>query len=343
MFLNLLKIFGSGLYKFFISLRRRITCIICIVCLFLIIVPTLPTIVAHFYLLFLPSSGACSEYNFEKDSNGNFRFYSTFWIDLPHSISASRDLSYSAYLFRLEYISISDMQLTEQFFLSTSRHKKLEHLYLNGCQFESHWLSHLSACKNIGSIFVLNCKSNISPQRNIIRSIEKNQELNHLVLMNVEITEDDIISLNKLTNLSNLVLSSCTFQTNQTAEELCDFVVNKAVNMLGIRLVGVPATEKYLQAIIDKPTLDNVHIENNSITDEIISNIKIPTGQMKDITIKSNSISDVGLLKIHIEPNIFLTLEDTTITETAWNNFLQANPTIEDCFYRKDKVTIKHR
>jgi hypothetical protein len=235
------------------------------------------------------------------------------------------------------------MQLTEQFFLSTARHKKLDHLSLRGCQFESHWLSHLSACKNIGSIFILNYKNNISPQRNIIRSIEKNQELNHLVLMNVEITEDDIISLNKLTNLSNLVLSSCTFQTNQTAEELCDFVVNKAVNLLGMRLVGVPTTEKYLQAIIDKPILQNIHIENNAITDEIISNIKIPPGQMKDITIKSNSISDAGLLKIHIEPNIFLTLEDTTITEATWNNFLQANPMIEDCFYRKDKVTIRHK
>jgi hypothetical protein len=159
--------------------------------------------------------------------------------------------------------------------------------------------------------------------------------------MNVEITDDDVTSLKKLTNLAIFVLSACTFQTNRTAEEICYFVVNS--KLVNVRLIDVPNTEMYLQAIIDKPTLQNIYIKNNAITDEIIGNINLSARQRKNITINSNSISNAGLMKIKMKPNMFLILENTTITETDWNNFLLANPMIEDYFYQKDKVSIRYK
>ncbi|MDR1054236.1 MAG: hypothetical protein LBL39_08670, partial [Planctomycetaceae bacterium] len=92
--------------------------------------------------------------------------------------------------------------------------------------------------------------------------------------------------------------------------------------------------------------LDKISIASNNITDELISNIRMPimpVGHNRQIIIKSNSISDDGLMHIRLEPRTILRLTDTTITEEGLKNFLQANPSLTGQFNTENSIVELYR
>jgi hypothetical protein len=302
----------------------------------------MPVIIAHFNLLLIPSEGVRVSYYFERQL-GKYKLYSEFDITTHHVNSANLDLMYSTYLFGLEYINLCNMKLSEQFFLSTSKHANLRDLTLYHCDFESNWLSYLSSCKKICHISIINRKKHGQLQHGIITMLDNFRELESLILGSVAITDSDVIILDKLNTIEVLHFCSCTFQNHETLEYFYKFIIDRADNVRCIYLENIPNINQYLQAILDKPTFDRIIVCDNAINDEVLDSIKMPIGQEKSIVIKCNAISDDGLMKIRIEPYISLELQDTNITEIVWNRFLQVNQSIENCFYRKDKIIIKHQ
>jgi hypothetical protein len=232
------------------------------------------------------------------------------------------------------------MKLTERYFKQLSAQSNLRSIILENCDFESSWLLYLSKCKRLHSIALI--FKSCSPQSNIIRSLEKNTVLRELTLEQSEITDEDIMVLEKLIDLEKLALSSCTFQTNQGIECFYEFIEMRAINLKKL-LLDTPDIEKHIQAIIDKPTLDLIFIVSDKITNEIISNIKMPIGHKKRIVIKSNSISDVGLMQIQLTPDIELCLYESTITEEGLKKFLSLNPSIIGKYNNHSEVELTHK
>jgi hypothetical protein len=69
----------------------------------------------------------------------------------------------------------------------------------------------------------------------------------------------------------------------------------------------------------------------------------MPVGHNRQIIIKSNSISDDGLMHIRLEPRTILRLTDTTITEEGLKNFLQANPSLTGQFNTENSIVELYR
>ncbi|MDR1291536.1 MAG: hypothetical protein LBK06_10080, partial [Planctomycetaceae bacterium] len=135
-----------------------------------------------------------------------------------------------------------------------------------------------------------------------------------------------------LTKLNCLTLRSCTFQTDKTAESFYEFIEKRAVNLRTANLINIPDIELHIQAIIDKPDLEIISMESNNITDELLSGFKMSVRYYKVVEIKSNSISDNGLMQIQLEPKTKVRLVDTKITEDGLKKFLQANPYVTGQF-----------
>jgi hypothetical protein len=274
-----------------------------------------------------------AEYNFYGGIySGDQLLSSVFAIDADHADSdlVYTDLDYSTYLFCLEFISIEEMRLTEHYFKRLSAQSNLRQVILCNCDFDSKWLTHLSKCRKLA---VVELKFNGSPlQWNVIKSLEKNNNIEMITLENVGITDEDVAVLNRLTDLYFLDLRSCVFQTDKTAESFYEFIEKRAGNLRRVDLTNIPDIELHIQAIIDKPKLHTISITSNNITDELIGKIKMPIGHRKQIKITSNSISDEGLMQIQLEPKIILDLVDTTITEEGIKNFSKANPFVTSEF-----------
>jgi hypothetical protein len=159
--------------------------------------------------------------------------------------------------------------------------------------------------------------------------------LQELSLNCVGITNEEVIVLDRLNDLECLGLYSCEFRDDKTEEKFYEFIENRADNLRLAVLANIPNIELHIQAIIDKPELDRISIASDNITDELISNIRMPimpVGHNRQLIIKSNSISNDGLMHIRLEPRTILRLTDTKITEEGLKKFLQANPSLTGQF-----------
>jgi hypothetical protein len=334
------------LYKRMTPFGRRVVSY-CFCVLFILVVIWLIwlPIESHINLIFMPSEGVIAEYNLQGGGMySKNKLSSLFYISAEHTDSAYRDLKYSTYLFGLESVSIHDMKLTEKYFKRISAHNDLRHLSLHQCDFDIKWLTYLAKCRRL---FTVDLEFNSDRlQWNVIKSLEKNDRLQEISLRNAGITNEDMIVLDRLSDLECLGLYSCEFSNDKTEEKFYEFIEKRADNLVLAVLANIPNIERHIQAIIDKPELDKISIASNNITDELISNIRMPimpVGHNRQIIIKSNSISDDGLMHIRLEPRTILRLTDTTITEEGLKNFLQANPSLTGQFNTENSIVELYR
>jgi hypothetical protein len=325
--------------KYLIANKRRVLCIIGFLILLFTII-NFYTIIAHIQLFFTPSKGVYAKYSFYDREKDQFHFSSFFRIEAKHADTIVGNLSHSAYLFRLESISLGKVDLTEQFFLSASKHTNLKYLYLYNCNFDSQWLQHIAKCKNILWIDVENDQHHNQRHSNIIKSLEKNYSLRELNLSGIDITDQDISTLYKLRSLELLAIRSCTIQTLQAEKELFEFIQNSST-LRFLALKDIHNSENYLQSIFDSQSLFSISMYNDNITDENLIKIIFNAGKLKRINIQSKSISDDGLQKICIPLDTELTLWNTSITQDGCDTFLRSNPHLTG-YYKNGRMVIKN-
>jgi hypothetical protein len=294
-------------------------------------------------LLFMPSTGVQVLYLLRDDSGDDpeqFHVCSLFRVEVNHADSIDKDLTHSAYLFRLKLISLKEVDLSERFFLSMSRHANLKYILLYNCNFDSDWLQHIAKCADVTWIDIENDSSHDKQQSNIIKSLKKNYALCWIGLTGINLTNQDVFALYNFDYLESLVLHSCEFQSILAENIFFEYIRNN-LTLKSLVLKNIPNTEKYLQSIFE-PRQMHVSITNNNITDDSLDGIIFYADKFKNITIRSNSISDKGLMKIQITERVNITLIDTAITQAGWDTFLKSNPNTTG-YFAGDRVKIEYK